>query len=157
MPISFLFLFLFSFFYSVHESFVIKRFVLHVCSDLQLDYVDLFLVHWPLQFKKGTDVAALKPGDAMAIDQKKLWQEMESCVDAGLTRSIGVSNWSIKKLDELLAIARIPPAVNQVPLCSKPSLAMTSNILEIIRKPNFTVCTKKSPIRFFLYSFSSFF
>jgi diketogulonate reductase-like aldo/keto reductase len=37
---------------------------------------------------------------------------MESCVDAGLTKSIGVSNWSIKKLEELLALARIPLVVN---------------------------------------------
>jgi diketogulonate reductase-like aldo/keto reductase len=41
---------------------------------------------------------------------------MESCVDAGLTKSIGVSNWSIKKLEELVALARIPLAVNQVEL-----------------------------------------
>ena len=83
-------------------------------SDLQLDYVDLFLVHWPLKTKRGSGFLGLKPGEVMAIDQKELWQAMESCVDAGLTKSIGVSNWSIKKLEELLALARIPPAVNQV-------------------------------------------
>jgi diketogulonate reductase-like aldo/keto reductase len=87
-----------------------------VCSDLRLDYVDLFLVHWPLKAKRGSSIMNIKPGDIMAIDQKELWQAMESCVDAGLTKSIGVSNWSIKKLEELLALARIPPAVNQVSL-----------------------------------------
>jgi diketogulonate reductase-like aldo/keto reductase len=81
---------------------------------LQLDYVDLFLVHWPLKTKRGNGFLGIKPGEVMAIDQKELWQAMESCVDAGLTKSIGVSNWSIKKLEELLALARIPPAVNQV-------------------------------------------
>jgi diketogulonate reductase-like aldo/keto reductase len=85
-------------------------------SDLRLDYVDLFLVHWPLKAKRGSSIMNIKPGDIMAIDQKELWQAMESCVDAGLTKSIGVSNWSIKKLEELLALARIPPAVNQVEL-----------------------------------------
>ncbi|KAG0555894.1 hypothetical protein M758_11G009300 [Ceratodon purpureus] len=83
-------------------------------SDLQLDYVDLFLVHWPLQVKKGADYRNLKPGDLTTIDPKTFWPGMESCVDAGLAKSIGVSNWSIKKLEELLSVARIPPAVNQV-------------------------------------------
>ena len=85
-----------------------------MCSDLQLDYVDLFLVHWPLQVKKGADYRNLKPGDLTTIDPKTFWPGMESCVDAGLAKSIGVSNWSIKKLEELLSVARIPPAVNQV-------------------------------------------
>ena len=61
-------------FSSVHESLVIKRIVLHVCSDLQLDYVDLFLVHWPLQCRRGANYIAAKPGDITAIDCGKRWR-----------------------------------------------------------------------------------
>jgi len=81
--------------------------------DLQLEYVDLFLVHWPLRAKT-LDLSNIKAGDILTIEQRELWQAMETCVDAGLTKAIGVSNWSIQKLEDLLAGARIPPAVNQV-------------------------------------------
>lgn len=91
-----------------------------MCRDLQLDYVDLFLIHWPVRATKTVQWLNLKQGDFHAIEQKELWQAMESCVDAGLAKAIGVSNWSIKKLQELLLHARIPPAVNQVHLsCSQ--------------------------------------
>lgn len=48
------------------------------------------------------------------MDMKSVWEEMEECQKLGLTKSIGVSNFSCKKLDQILAIAKIPPAVNQV-------------------------------------------
>lgn len=83
-------------------------------SNLQLEYVDLFLVHWPLRSTKTAVPRNLKPGDITVLEQRELWQAMESCVDTGLAKAIGVSNWSVKKLEELLALARIPPAVNQV-------------------------------------------
>lgn len=42
------------------------------------------------------------------------WQEMEKLVDDGLVKSIGISNFSCKKMDDLLSYARIQPAANQV-------------------------------------------
>ena len=44
------------------------------------------------------------------------WQAMESLVDEGLVRSIGVSNWTVDKLQELLSFAKIKPSLNQVEL-----------------------------------------
>ena len=52
---------------------------------------------------------AIKP-----LDVKGVWEGMEECVKLGLTKGIGVSNFSCKKLEEVLAVATIPPAVNQV-------------------------------------------
>lgn len=48
------------------------------------------------------------------LDLKSVWRRMEECNKLGLTKSIGVSNFSCKKLEQLLEIARVPPAVNQV-------------------------------------------
>jgi len=85
-------------------------------QDLQLDYLDLYLIHWPVAFKKGSSFP-ISGEDMIPLSEIPLtetWKEMEKAVDLGLTRSIGVSNFSAKKLSEILATARIPPAVNQI-------------------------------------------
>jgi diketogulonate reductase-like aldo/keto reductase len=48
------------------------------------------------------------------FDLKGVWKAMEECQKLGLTKSIGVSNFTRKKLDDLLSFAIIPPSVNQV-------------------------------------------
>ena len=49
-----------------------------------------------------------------AINIKEVWEAMENCVNLGLTKSIGVSNSAPRIIEEILSIAKIPPAVNQV-------------------------------------------
>jgi diketogulonate reductase-like aldo/keto reductase len=61
-------------------------------------------IHWPVTGNVG---AALQP------PVRETWEAMEALVREGLVRSIGVSNFSIKKLQHVLAYATIPPAVNQ--------------------------------------------
>jgi len=78
---------------------------------LQTDYVDLYLVHWPVTMKKG---AGYGPQSIIPSDIPATWAAMEKLYDAGKARAIGVSNFSSKKLADLLAVARVPPAVNQV-------------------------------------------
>lgn len=80
-------------------------------KDLQLDYVDLYLIHWPFQIKKGTEIS---PENFVEPDIPKTWQAMEQLYDSGKARAIGVSNFSSKKLGDLLGVARVPPAVDQV-------------------------------------------
>jgi alcohol dehydrogenase (NADP+) len=74
-------------------------------SDLGLEYLDLYLIHWPVA--EGAD-----PRPSI----EETWRAMEALVDAGLVRTIGVSNFSITKLRALCDKARLPPAVNQVEL-----------------------------------------
>ncbi|XP_050896641.1 NADPH-dependent aldo-keto reductase, chloroplastic [Lathyrus oleraceus] len=81
-------------------------------TDLQLDYVDLYLIHWPAPMKKGS--VGFKPENLVQPNIASTWRAMESLYDSGKARAIGVSNFSTKKLGDLLEIARIPPAVNQV-------------------------------------------
>ncbi|KAF8397378.1 hypothetical protein HHK36_016291 [Tetracentron sinense] len=80
--------------------------------DLLLDYEDLYLIHWPIRIKKGSD--GLKPENLIQPDIPSTWRAMEGQYDSGKARAIGVSNFSSKKLGDLLEVARIPPAVNQV-------------------------------------------
>ncbi|WZZ81657.1 hypothetical protein YC2023_102229 [Brassica napus] len=81
-------------------------------QDLRLDYVDLYLIHWPVRLKKGS--VEFKPENIMPIDIPSTWNAMEALYDSGKARAIGVSNFSTKKLSDLVEVARVPPAVNQV-------------------------------------------
>jgi len=87
-------------------------------ADLRLDYLDLYLVHWPVAVKKG--LVFPKSGQDMAsLDEMPLsdtWKGMENAVQQKLCRHIGVSNFGIRKLLDLSAVARIKPEVNQVEL-----------------------------------------
>ncbi|KAF8407538.1 hypothetical protein HHK36_006672 [Tetracentron sinense] len=83
-------------------------------QKLGLEYVDLYLVHWPVRLKKGEMVFPFNSEDLLPFDMRGTWEAMEECCRLGLAKSIGVSNFSCKKLSQLLNHATIPPAVNQV-------------------------------------------
>ncbi|CAN6555345.1 unnamed protein product [Malus baccata var. baccata] len=83
-------------------------------QNLQLKYLDLYLIHWPISAKPGTLVYPLNAGDLMPMDFKAVWAAMEECQRLGLTKSIGLSNFSTKKIENILSFATIPPSVNQV-------------------------------------------
>ena len=87
-------------------------------DDLQLDYLDLYLVHWPVAFRPGV-VFAGKPEDFLTIVDAPLaetWAGMEDCVEQGMTRHIGVSNFKPEHLETLCQAGTIPPEMNQVEL-----------------------------------------
>ncbi|KAF4122277.1 glycerol 2-dehydrogenase (NADP+) [Geosmithia morbida] len=82
-------------------------------KDLQTDYVDLYLMHWP----SSTDPTDLKK-HYPDWDFRDTWREMQKLVGTGKVRNIGVSNFSIGNIDKLLASpdTKITPAVNQIEL-----------------------------------------
>ncbi|XP_038687939.1 non-functional NADPH-dependent codeinone reductase 2-like [Tripterygium wilfordii] len=82
-------------------------------QNLQLEYIDLYLIHFPGSLKPGTQYPFQKE-DIVAFDLESVWEAMEECQNLNLTKSIGVSNFTCKKLVKLLDISKIPPAVNQV-------------------------------------------
>ncbi|EFJ28696.1 hypothetical protein SELMODRAFT_231610 [Selaginella moellendorffii] len=82
-------------------------------KKLQLDHLDLYLMHFPVKLKKGTKLPP-KEEEILPVDIQSTWREMEKCISLGLAKSIGVSNFSIKKLTDLLSYATITPAVDQV-------------------------------------------
>ncbi|KAK1381404.1 non-functional NADPH-dependent codeinone reductase 2-like [Heracleum sosnowskyi] len=83
-------------------------------QNMKLEYLDQYLIHWPVSLKPGADIFHLNQEDVVPMDIKSVWTAMEECQTLGLTKSIGVSNFTCKKLADILAYAKIPPAINQV-------------------------------------------
>jgi len=87
-------------------------------KDLGLDYLDLYLVHWPFpnHHAPGVDVASRDPHAQPYIHEAymRTWRQMESLIDRGLVRHIGTSNMTVPKLQRLLADASIKPACNEL-------------------------------------------
>ncbi|GKZ22078.1 hypothetical protein AbraIFM66951_008817 [Aspergillus brasiliensis] len=88
-------------------------------ADLQTDYLDLYLIHWPVAFSYSTTTIQPvneKTGliDVVDVPIKDTWAAMEKLVEKGKVRSIGVSNFTREKIEELLKTAKITPAVNQI-------------------------------------------
>ena len=88
------------------------------CRNLGLEYLDLYLIHYPVSLEPGSYDIPVRKEHLLPMDLKSVWEAMEECQKLGLTKSIGVSNFTCKKIDMLLATAKIPPAVNQVILSS---------------------------------------
>ncbi|EGG19785.1 hypothetical protein DFA_06886 [Cavenderia fasciculata] len=91
-------------------------------ADLGLDYLDLYLVHWPLAFEYTGECLEINPVDENGntklarIPMRQTWEAMEKLVDQGLVRSIGVANCNVQTIIDILSYARIRPAMNQVEL-----------------------------------------
>ena len=95
-------------------------------NDLRVDYLDLYLIHWPVAFQYVPIDPSVRGFENEEIDESEdgrridpsvsiheTWQAMESLVEKGLVREIGVSNFPVSLLHELLSQSRTPPAVNQ--------------------------------------------
>ncbi len=89
-------------------------------QDLKLDYLDLFLVHWPFpnSHGKGVDAHARDPHAQAYIHSEymKVWRQMEQLMEMGCVKHIGTSNMTIPKLELLLRDAKIKPTANEMEL-----------------------------------------
>ena len=89
-------------------------------ADLQLDYLDLYLIHWPVPnyHPPKCDVSMRNPDAKPYIHENYMntWRQMESLVEKGLVKRIGTSNMTIPKLKLLLRDAKIRPAFNEMEL-----------------------------------------
>lgn len=86
-------------------------------KDLRTTYLDMYLIHWPFALKEGDSLFPVDDKGAPIysyVDFVDTWKAMEKLVDEGLTRSIGISNFSKHQTAKILANCRIPPATNQV-------------------------------------------
>lgn len=89
-------------------------------KSLGLDYVDLYLMHWPVPMNpNGNDPKFPKLADGSRdLDKSwsysKTWKEMEKLLKTGKTKAIGVANFSVPFLEELLKDASVTPAANQI-------------------------------------------
>lgn len=86
-------------------------------ADLGTDYVDLYLIHWPMGFQEGGDLFPKNDKDEMQfsdVDFVETWKGLEECVKLGLAKTIGVSNFNSAQIQRVLDISTIKPAVSQV-------------------------------------------
>ncbi|KAE8367921.1 hypothetical protein BDV27DRAFT_168913 [Aspergillus caelatus] len=86
-------------------------------QDLGLNYVDLYLMHWPVTLDPSSNSAEYgkenRKVHAAGWDFSDTWREMEKLLETGKVRAIGVANFSTVNLDKLLKTAKVVPAVNQ--------------------------------------------
>ncbi|XP_038601108.1 uncharacterized oxidoreductase ZK1290.5-like isoform X1 [Tachyglossus aculeatus] len=82
-----------------------KQSCLESCNRLGVEYLDLFLIHWP---------DAQLPGKSSREARAETWRAMEDLYDQGICRSIGVSNFLINHLEQLKEDCDVTPHVNQV-------------------------------------------
>lgn len=103
---------------SAHRLEDVELALAQTLKDLRLDYLDLYLIHWPVSFKPGVGFAQTREEFYTYSDVplSQTWQGMEQCLDIGLVRHIGVSNFNISKLKEIIDNNSIIPEMNQVEL-----------------------------------------
>jgi diketogulonate reductase-like aldo/keto reductase len=87
-------------------------------ADLKLDYLDLYLVHWPFPNSHGPGVSvdSRDPHAVPFVHEQfmETWRQMERLVDRGLVRHIGTSNMTVSKLTGVLRDASVRPAANEM-------------------------------------------
>jgi diketogulonate reductase-like aldo/keto reductase len=88
------------------------------CRRLQVDYIDCYLVHTPFAFQPGEDQEPRDEQGRIIYDSGvtliETWRALERLVDEGRCKSIGLSDITLQALQEIVAVARIKPAVVQV-------------------------------------------
>ncbi|NRA68087.1 MAG: aldo/keto reductase [Pseudobacteriovorax sp.] len=101
-----------------HESERVLEACKFTLEQLNLDYLDLYLMHWPIAFR--SDVMAPENANGFLsledVPLSETWGALLSLQEKGLSRSVGVSNFSARRLQEIIDSSGCAPAVNQVEL-----------------------------------------
>jgi len=88
-------------------------------KELSLDYLDLYLIHWPISFETGRGNFPTTPDGKVSfapVPLPQVWRTMEAFQKSGKARTIGVSNFTVAQMQEISAVATVPISVNQVEL-----------------------------------------
>lgn len=104
-----------------HSTHLVRPAIEQSLAKLKLDYLDLYLIHWPFGFQEGGDLFPRKPEaesptDCILsdVDYLDTWKGMEEVQQAGLAKTIGLSNFNAEQTERVLSAAKIKPVCNQV-------------------------------------------
>ncbi|XP_069822291.1 prostaglandin F synthase 1-like [Dendropsophus ebraccatus] len=103
---------------SFHQPHLVRPALERSLHSLQLDYVDLYIIHLPISLKAGDEILPVDEKGAPifdCVDLCQTWEALEKCKDDGLVKSIGVSNFSCKQLDMILN----KPGLKYKPVCNQ--------------------------------------
>lgn len=100
-----------------HSSSLVEPAIRETLKNLTLDYVDLYLIHWPMGYKEGGELFPMTPeGKPISsnVDWLDTWKGMEQVYEKGLAKNIGISNFNSEQIERLLKNCKVKPAANQV-------------------------------------------
>lgn len=106
-------------------------------AHLGLSYLDLYLMHWPIAFQRGTELMPRGEDGSISYSDthyRDTYAAMENLVDKGLVKAIGLSNFNAKQTDDIISMAKHKPAVIQVechPYLSQADLVSHCRSLEV--------------------------
>ncbi|XP_066595548.1 aldo-keto reductase family 1 member B1-like [Prorops nasuta] len=100
-----------------HRPDLVEPAIKETLKNLQLDHLDLYLIHWPFGYKEDDE---LFPKDSNGlpllsdVDYIDTWKAMETVLNKGLAKNIGVSNFNSEQIDRLLKNCTVKPVTNQI-------------------------------------------
>ncbi|KAL6446183.1 hypothetical protein ACFW04_001075 [Cataglyphis niger] len=100
-----------------HRPDLVEPAIKQSLADLGLDYIDLYLIHWPFGYKEGGPLFPTTPEGTTFlsdVDYVDTWKAMEDVLAKGLTKNIGVSNFNSEQITRLLENALVKPVTNQI-------------------------------------------
>lgn len=113
---------------SYHKPESVERAIKQTLANLGIDYLDLYLIHWPFAFEDGDENFPTNSDGTpklIDVDYVDTWKGMEGVYEKGLTKNIGISNFNSEQIQRVLKSCKIKPVTNQVKI-----------ILNIAKKKN---------------------
>ncbi|XP_076295973.1 aldo-keto reductase 1B-like [Lasioglossum baleicum] len=100
-----------------HKKELVEPAIKTTLANLGLEYLDLYLIHWPVAYKEGEGLFPKNADDTVAlsnVDYIDTWKGMEDLVAKKLAKNIGISNFNSEQVERLLKNCNIKPVTNQI-------------------------------------------